>query len=356
VSVLCLISVHDALDPAVELSHSGVETELVPSGTAHTSGHDTGLFPGAVGGLTDQWTARVALAGIDTAGSTASTDDLVVDAVHVVVAQTVADHREGDVTEGGHNMGVLPGVSPATGHTSLAVKRLCRARQADLPGVGLAQVHGGRQFQHGDVVAVRVTVLGVDQDSADMVHLRVGVVLDAGAAGQDGDGSGGGGVFHTVSCGHDPVLCNQGTATDVVAIFSQGNLPGVSLNGGGGTSDNLQTWLDSRHTAGAGRDRGLSGVGVSTSALMGSSLWVAAFLKESAATVAPHPSPWTLELCGVDAETVSVVRALGQTGGSFTWLGADGERQTEGCDEGQHLDTSCRLTERSTGGLFIFVN
>ena len=60
-SVLCLISVHDALDPAVELSHSGVETELVPSGTAHTSGHDTGLFPGAVGGLTDQWTARVAL-------------------------------------------------------------------------------------------------------------------------------------------------------------------------------------------------------------------------------------------------------------------------------------------------------
>ena len=45
-----------------------------------------------------------------------------------------------------------------------------------------------------------VDLLGVDQDSADMVHLWVGVVLDAGAAGQDGDGSGGGGAVD----GHQP--------------------------------------------------------------------------------------------------------------------------------------------------------
>jgi len=143
-----------------------------------------------------------------------------------------------------------------------------------------------------------------------------------------------------MSSSHNPVISNKGTSTDVVAIFSQGNLPGVSLNGGCLPSYNLQSRLDGGDATGASTDWGLSGVGVSSSTLVGSSLRVAAFFQESTTTVAPHPSPRTFKLCGVDAETISMVRALGQTSCSFTWLGTDGERQAEGSDEGQHLETS----------------
>lgn len=232
--------------PGVEVGHVCVETELVTSGTTHTCGHDTCLLPGAVSGFADQWAARVTLASVNATGSTSGTDNLVVDSVHVVVTQGVADHWQGDVTECVHNVLIFMHISPSTGHTGLTVKGLARGRQTDFPGLGAGQVYGSRQFDHGDVVTVVivVVVLSVHEDSLDLVDLRVVIAPDTGTTGQDTDSSTGGGVSHAVSGGHNPVVSDQGSPTDVVTVLSQGNLPGVSLNCCGFSSDNFQSWVN----------------------------------------------------------------------------------------------------------------